>query len=111
MLSITTNSTIVQGIRNVTSASWYLWLAFRIYCSNLHFMTHFRISEAALLLGVSDDTVRRWIRDGVLSVAKDDSGRQVVDGSELAGHAQLLATPQPMTATCAPAPATDSSAS
>jgi molybdopterin-binding protein len=54
-------------------------------------MTHFRISEAAVLLGVSDDTVRRWIRDGVLSVSKDDSGKQVVDGSELAGHAQVLA--------------------
>jgi len=54
-------------------------------------MTHFRIAEAAALLGVSDDTVRRWIRDGILSVSKDDSGRQVVDGSQLAAHAQLLA--------------------
>jgi len=53
-------------------------------------MTHFRISDAAVLLGVSDDTVRRWIRDGVLSVSKDDSGKQVVDGSQLAAHAQVL---------------------
>lgn len=55
-------------------------------------MTHFRIAEAASLLGVSDDTVRRWVRDGVLSVSKDDAGRQVVRGDELAAHAQWLAT-------------------
>jgi len=33
---------------------------------------------------VSDDTVRRWIDAGVLSSAKDDGGRTVVDGLELA---------------------------
>jgi molybdopterin-binding protein len=44
----------------------------------------YRISEAAELLGVSDDTVRRWIEAGRLSAAKDDSGRQSVDGAELA---------------------------
>lgn len=55
-------------------------------------MTHFRISEAASLLGVSDDTLRRWCADGVLSVSHDESGRQVVDGAELAAHAKVLAT-------------------
>ena len=54
-------------------------------------MTHFRISEAAGLLGVSDDTVRRWCADGALSVSHDDAGRQIVDGAELAGHAKKLA--------------------
>jgi molybdopterin-binding protein len=44
----------------------------------------YRISEAAELLGVSDDTVRRWIEAGRLNAAKDDSGRQSVDGAELA---------------------------
>ena len=44
----------------------------------------YRISEAAELLGVSDDTVRRWIEAGRLTVAKDGSGRQSVDGTELA---------------------------
>ncbi|RYZ63425.1 MAG: helix-turn-helix domain-containing protein, partial [Proteobacteria bacterium] len=29
-------------------------------------MTQFRISEAAALLGVSDDTVRRWVDAGSL---------------------------------------------
>jgi molybdopterin-binding protein len=55
------------------------------------FVTQFRIKEAARLLGVSDDTVRRWVNDGLLSVARDASGRQVVAGDELAARAQALA--------------------
>jgi len=55
-------------------------------------MTHYRISEAAALVGVSDDTVRRWIRDGVLGVGADDAGRQVVPGDELAARAVAIAT-------------------
>jgi molybdopterin-binding protein len=43
-----------------------------------------RIRDAALYLGVSDDTVRRWIEAGLLGSARDDSGRTVVDGFELA---------------------------
>jgi len=43
-----------------------------------------RVRDAASFLGVSDDTVRRWIDAGVLSSAKDDGGRTVVDGLELA---------------------------
>jgi molybdopterin-binding protein len=54
-------------------------------------VTHFRIKEAARLLGVSDDTVRRWVNDGVLEVSLDSSGRQVVEGSQLAARAQALA--------------------
>ena len=55
-------------------------------------MTHYRISEAAALVGVSDDTVRRWIRDGLLSVSTDEAGRQVVRGNELAARAVAIAT-------------------
>lgn len=54
-------------------------------------MTHFRISEAAHLLGVSDDTVRRWVGDGILPAVPDASGRQVVAGADLAAQAQRLA--------------------
>lgn len=43
-----------------------------------------RIKDAALYLGVSDDTVRRWIDADVLGSARDESGRTVVDGYELA---------------------------
>ncbi len=51
-------------------------------------MTQYRISEAAGLLGVSDDTVRRWIASDVLPVLLDDSGRQIVEGADLAHRAQ-----------------------
>lgn len=54
-------------------------------------MTHFRISEAAHLLGVSDDTVRRWVGDGTITSSLDAAGRQVVPGVELAEHATRLA--------------------
>jgi molybdopterin-binding protein len=47
-------------------------------------VTQIRIKDAAAYLGVSDDTLRRWIEHGVLSRAQDDSGRTVVDGLELA---------------------------
>jgi molybdopterin-binding protein len=47
-------------------------------------MTQLRISEAAALLGVSDDTVRRWIDQGRLTASLDASRRQVVPGTELA---------------------------
>lgn len=50
-------------------------------------MTQFRISEAAGLLGVSDDTVRRWVEAGSLTAGVDESGRQVVDGAALAAVA------------------------
>ncbi len=43
-------------------------------------MTGIRIRQAAELLGVSDDTVRRWIDNGSLAAEKDESGRKVVDG-------------------------------
>jgi molybdopterin-binding protein len=46
-------------------------------------VTEFRVSEAAALLGVSDDTVRRWGETGKLRIRKGDSGRQIVDGVDL----------------------------
>jgi molybdopterin-binding protein len=48
----------------------------------------FRISEAAHLLGVSDDTVRRWTESGALPVQTDASHRKVVDGAALAAFAR-----------------------
>ncbi|MCE0486079.1 TOBE domain-containing protein [Ornithinimicrobium sediminis] len=53
-------------------------------------MTHLRVSEAADLLGVSDDTVRRAIDAGRLSATKDDAGRLVVPGRQVAAMAQDL---------------------
>jgi molybdopterin-binding protein len=54
-------------------------------------MPHYRIAQAASLLGVSDDTVRRWIDSGRLS-ASSASGPTTIDGAELAAHAQEIAT-------------------
>lgn len=48
-------------------------------------MPTLRIREAAELLGVSDDTVRRWIDDGSIAASTDESGRKVLDGAQLAG--------------------------
>lgn len=44
----------------------------------------FKVSEAAALLGVSDDTVRRWAADGRLELKEGDGGVKVIDGLELA---------------------------
>lgn len=54
-------------------------------------MTQLRVKQAAALLGVSDDTVRRWCDTGRLESSRDDSGRRVVDGAALAAFAQQLA--------------------
>jgi excisionase family DNA binding protein len=54
-------------------------------------MPTFRIKEAASLLGVSDDTLRRWADGGRIEMITDVSGRHAVDGVALAGLAQELA--------------------
>jgi molybdopterin-binding protein len=54
-----------------------------------------RIRQAADLLGVSDDTVRRWIDSGRLS-ATTGNGPRVVDGAELAQFAQERASVEPV---------------
>jgi molybdopterin-binding protein len=46
----------------------------------------FRISEAAELLGVSADTVRRWADSGRLPAHRDGHGHRVVDGADLAAY-------------------------
>jgi len=51
----------------------------------------FRLSEAARLLGVSDDTVRRWVDAGLIPVGADTAGRKVVEGADLAAFAKKQA--------------------
>ncbi len=53
-------------------------------------MPHFRISEVAELLGVSDDTVRRWVATGALDAHRDSANRQVIDGAVVAAYAQAM---------------------
>jgi molybdopterin-binding protein len=55
-------------------------------------MPMYRMREAAQLLGVSDDTVRRWADSGRLATVKDAAGRTAVDGEALARLAEELAT-------------------
>src|ERR1700710_1732364 len=51
-------------------------------------MTDFTVKEAAALLGVSDDTVRRWADGGRLTLHSGPNGRSHVEGVQLAGLAQ-----------------------
>ncbi len=59
--------------------------------------TSYRIAEAAALLGVSDDTVRRWIDSDRLAASREPGPAQV-DGADLARVAtELHAAPAPGT--------------
>lgn len=53
-------------------------------------MNDYRIAEAAALLGVSDDTVRRWIDVGRLP-SRTRAGRTVIEGAALAAFAEAQA--------------------
>jgi molybdopterin-binding protein len=54
-------------------------------------MHQYRLTAAAQLLGVSDDTVRRWAESGRLPTTTDAEGRRVVEGTDLAAFAVALA--------------------
>lgn len=53
-------------------------------------MTTYRVAEAADLLGVSDDTVRRWIDQGRVATVRQ-AGRTTIEGVDLAALAEALA--------------------
>ena len=59
-------------------------------------MAHYRIRDAAQLLAVSDDTLRRWIDAGRIAASQDGAGPLTIEGGELARFAtqQAAATPQ-----------------
>ncbi|MCV7265779.1 TOBE domain-containing protein [Mycolicibacterium poriferae] len=58
-------------------------------------MPAIRIKDAAALLGVSDDTIRRWVEGGTLPSSTDESGRKVIAGDVLAEFARDHASPPP----------------
>ena len=58
-------------------------------------MPTYRVREAAELLGVSDDSLRRWADSGRVTTTVDDVGRRVIDGAELARFAEENAGPVP----------------
>jgi molybdopterin-binding protein len=58
-------------------------------------MPTYKLRVAAQFLGVSDDTLRRWVDAGRLDATRDASGRHVVDGVALAKLAEELAAAAP----------------
>ena len=58
-------------------------------------MPSYRVRQAAQLLGVSDDTLRRWAESGRIETTKDQAGRSVVDGAALARLAEEVAAGTP----------------
>jgi molybdopterin-binding protein len=67
-------------------------------------MSTYRIADVARLLGVSDDTARRWAESGRFASTTDETGHRAVDGAELARFATTLSdTVEPGQATHASA--------
>lgn len=59
-------------------------------------MSEVRIGQAAALLGVSVDTVRRWADEGRLATNRTEGGHRVIDGAALAAFArEQAASPEP----------------
>jgi len=63
--------------------------------ANIRAVPTYRLREAAELLGVSDDSLRRWADGGRLATTVDPAGRRVVDGAVLARFAEQNAAPVP----------------
>jgi molybdopterin-binding protein len=53
-------------------------------------MTDYSVGEAASLLGVSTDTVRRWIDNGSFGATQTVKGRRRIEGEALAHFAQTM---------------------
>ncbi|MEU1123429.1 helix-turn-helix transcriptional regulator [Streptomyces sp. NPDC005899] len=54
-------------------------------------MQLYTIGQAARLLGVSPDTARRWADAGRVATRRDESGRRLVDGRDLAAFSVEIA--------------------
>ncbi|GAA1682815.1 helix-turn-helix transcriptional regulator [Streptomyces yatensis] len=54
-------------------------------------MHTYRIGEAAALMGVSADTLRRWVDSGRLTAERDEQGRRIIPGPALAAFAREVA--------------------
>jgi molybdopterin-binding protein len=55
----------------------------------------YRVAEAAEVLGVSDDTLRRWIEADRVAARPGADGRASIDGTDLARLARTLAEQAP----------------
>ncbi|MFI0986996.1 molybdopterin-binding protein [Streptomyces exfoliatus] len=54
-------------------------------------MQSYTIGQAARLLGVSSDTVRRWADAGRVATHRDEGGRRLIDGRDLAAFSVEIA--------------------
>jgi molybdopterin-binding protein len=54
-------------------------------------MQSYTIGQAARLLGVSPDTARRWADGGRIRTHRDEAGRRLIDGKDLAAFSVELA--------------------
>lgn len=54
-------------------------------------MQSYTIGQAARLLGVSPDTARRWADAGRVATHRDESGRRLIDGRDLAAFSVEVA--------------------
>ena len=64
-------------------------------------MSEFRIGQAAALLGVSPDTIRRWADAGRLEITRTEGGHRMVDGrglARLASEGSTLVEPESIVA-------------
>lgn len=55
-------------------------------------MAKYRVGQAAELMGVSADTLRRWAESGRVAVTVTEDGRRYFDGEDLAKLALEMAT-------------------
>ena len=58
-------------------------------------MPNYRLGEAAKMLGVSADTVRRMVDDGRLLAVRSSGGQRLIDGPSLARVAKPARRPKP----------------
>lgn len=54
-------------------------------------MQSYTIGQAARLLGVSPDTARRWADAGRVATHRDETGRRLIDGRDLAAFSVEVA--------------------
>ena len=64
-------------------------------------MTVYRLAESAAVLGVSDDTIRRWAEHGRVRTTSTTSGALGIDGRDLAALAAERAGVTPAAAAAA----------